>query len=198
MLKTGILQQENRMDKKTRLLRLLEELSYEDRQVTLTSGKTSSFYVDGKQTTLHAEGSFLTGSLVLECIRSAPTPIKAVGGLSMGADPIATAVSLLSWLSGPPVHAFYIRKEPKGHGKNLWIEGNKNLAAGDAVAIVEDVVTTGGSLLKAVERARDYGLQVIQVITLLDRLEGGAELLAENGFQLQALFTINDIRSRGH
>ncbi len=186
------------MDKKTRLLQLLAELSYENRQVTLTSGKTSSFYVDGKQTTLHAEGSFLTGSLVLECIRSSSTPIKAVGGLSMGADPIATATSLLSWFSGPPVHAFYIRKEPKGHGKNLWIEGNKNLAAGDPVAIVEDVVTTGGSLLKAVERARDYGLQVIQVITLLDRLEGGAELLAEKGLPLQALFTINDIRSRGH
>ena len=184
------------MNKKTRLLQLLAELSYENRQVTLTSGKTSSYYVDGKQTTLHNEGSFLTGSLTLDLIRSAETPIRAVGGLSMGADPIATAVSLLSWFSGPPVHAFYIRKEPKGHGKNLWIEGNKNLNEGDAVAIVEDVVTTGGSLLKAIERAQAYGLQVKQVITLLDRLEGGAEMLAEKGFKLQALFTINDIRSQ--
>jgi len=186
------------MNKRTRLLQLLAELSYENRQVTLTSGKTSGYYVDGKQTTLHSEGSFLTGSLILDLIRSAETPIRAVGGLSMGADPIATAVSLLSWFSGPPVHAFYIRKEPKGHGKNLWIEGNKNLNKGDEVAIVEDVVTTGGSLLKAIERAQAFGLQVKQAITLLDRLEGGAEMLAEKGIKLQALFTINDIRSEGH
>jgi len=184
------------MNKKTRLLQLLTELSYENRQVTLTSGKTSDYYVDGKQTTMHSEGSFLTGSLILDLIRSTDAPIKAVGGLSMGADPMATAVSLLSWFSGPPVHAFYIRKEPKGHGKNLWIEGNKNLNKGNAVTIVEDVVTTGGSLLKAIERAQNYGLQVKQVITLLDRLEGGAEMLAEKGFRLQALFTINDIRSQ--
>ncbi|MEA2109987.1 MAG: orotate phosphoribosyltransferase [Pseudomonadota bacterium] len=184
------------MNKKARLLQLLAKLSYENRQVTLTSGKISSYYVDGKQTTLHGEGSFLTGSLTLDLIRSAETPIRAVGGLSMGADPIATAVSLLSWFSGPPVHAFYIRKEPKGHGKNLWIEGNKNLNEGDAVAIVEDVVTTGGSLLKAIERAQAYGLRVKQVITLLDRHEGGAEMLAEKGFKLQALFTIKDIRSQ--
>ncbi|MBN2331990.1 MAG: orotate phosphoribosyltransferase [Deltaproteobacteria bacterium] len=181
--------------KKARLLELLKELSYENRPVTLTSGKTSSYYVDGKQTTLHSEGSYLTGSLVLETIQDSGRPIKGVGGLTMGADPIASAVSVLSWAAGTPISAFYIRKEPKGHGKNLWIEGNKNLAPRDQVAIVEDVVTTGGSLWKAVERTLDHGLEVAMVITLLDRLEGGREMLQAKGFPLTSLFTINDLRS---
>ncbi|MBW1645026.1 MAG: orotate phosphoribosyltransferase [Deltaproteobacteria bacterium] len=182
------------MAEKERLRQLLRELSYEKRPVTLTSGKTSNFYVDGKQTTLNSEGSYLTGRLMLAAIRESGQPIAAVGGLTMGADPIASAVSVLSWSAGTPIHAFYIRKEPKGHGKKLWIEGDKNLAAGDPVAIVEDVVTTGGSLLKAVERAAAHGLEVKLVLTLLDRLEGGRELLAEHGYRLDSLFTINDLQ----
>jgi orotate phosphoribosyltransferase len=177
-----------------RLLRLMRRLSYESRPVTLTSGRKSDYYVDGKQTTLHSEGAFLTGRLLLERIRQCNDPIRAVGGPTMGADPIATAISVVSWGSGDPVHAFYIRKEPKGHGKNLWIEGDKNLAPGAPVAIVEDVVTTGGSLLAAIDRAVAHGLKVHLVLTLLDRNEGGRDLLASRGWRLDSLFSIDELR----
>ena len=177
------------------LLRLLHDLSYEEREVTLTSGKKSNFYVDGKQTTCHARGAFLTGELFYESIRAAKVPVKGVGGLTMGADPIVSAISVISAIKDDPLHAFLIRKEPKGHGKNLWLEGDKNLKAGDPVAIVEDVVTSGGSLWKAIERAQAHDLKVVQALTLVDRSEGGAEFLKERGFNLEALFTIEDLKS---
>ena len=175
------------------LLKLLHSLSYEEREVTLTSGKKSNFYVDGKQTTCHARGAFLTGHLFYERIRAANAVVKGVGGLTMGADPIVSAISVISSIKDDPLHAFLIRKEPKGHGKNLWLEGDKNLKAGDPVAIVEDVVTSGGSLLKAIERALAHDLKVVQALTLVDRCEGGAEFLQEHGFKLEALFTIKDL-----
>ena len=177
------------------LLRLLHDLSYEEREVTLTSGKKSNFYVDGKQTTCHARGAFLTGELFYESIRAAKLSVKGVGGLTMGADPIVSAISVVSAIKDDPLHAFLIRKEPKGHGKNLWLEGDKNLKAGDPVAIVEDVVTSGGSLWKAIERAQAHDLKVVQALTLVDRGEGGAEFLKERGFKLEALFTIEDLKS---
>jgi orotate phosphoribosyltransferase len=177
------------------LLKLLHCLSYEERAVTLTSGKKSNFYVDGKQTTCHARGAFLTGHLFYERIRACVVPAKGVGGLTMGADPIVSAISVVSAYKEDPLHAFLIRKEPKGHGKNLWLEGDKNLQAGDPVAIVEDVVTSGGSLLKAIERAQAHDLKVVQALTLVDRLEGGAELLQEHGFKLESLFTIADLKT---
>lgn len=180
------------------LLELLFQLSYEEREVTLTSGKKSNYYVDGKQTTCHARGAFLTGQLFYERIagkaEAAGIAIKGVGGLTMGADPIVAAISVVSVLHDNPLHAFLIRKEPKGHGKQLWIEGDKNFQPGDAVAIIEDVVTSGGSLLKAVERARAHDLKVVMALTLVDRLEGGAEFLREHGLELEALFTIADLQ----
>ena len=176
------------------LLKLLHRLSYEEREVTLTSGKKSNFYVDGKQTTCHARGAFLTGELFYESIKAANIKVKGVGGLTMGADPIVIAISVISAIKGDPLHAFLIRKEPKGHGKNLWLEGDKNLQAGDQVAIVEDVVTSGGSLWKAIERAQAHDLKVVQALTLVDRCEGGAEFLQERGYKLEALFTIEDLK----
>jgi len=176
------------------LLKLLYQLSYEERAVTLTSGKKSNFYVDGKQTTCHARGAFLTGHLFYERIKTCNVPVKGVGGLTMGADPIVAAISVVSAYQEDLLHAFLIRKEPKGHGKQLWIEGDKNFKTGDSVAIVEDVVTSGGSLLKAVERAQAHDLKVVQVLTLVDRLEGGAEFLLEHGLKLESLFTIEDLK----
>ena len=180
------------------LLKLLYRLSYEERAVTLTSGKKSNYYIDGKQTSCHARGAFLVGHLFYERIaekaRAAGISIKGVGGLTMGADPIVAAVSVVSAFKGDPLHAFLIRKEPKGHGKQLWIEGDKNFKAGDSVAIVEDVVTSGGSLLKAVERAQAHDLKVVQALTMVDRLEGGAQLLREHGIELETLFTIEDLK----
>lgn len=153
-------------------------------KVTLASGRESDFYVDARQTTLNAEGSFLIGSLIHEALLPG---VVAVGGLTMGADPIASAVSTISVVRGRPVHAFIVRKEPKGHGLQRWVEGRANLPDGSEVAIVEDTTTTGGSLLKAVERAESEGLRVVQCFTVVDREEGAAEALAERGFTLHTL-----------
>jgi len=177
--------------KRTRLLSELARLSYERREVTLSSGLKSNFYIDCKQTVLTAEGHFLVGSLLLGLIRDRVPAIEAIGGLTMGAVPIASAVSTLSYVSGRPLAAFYVRKEAKGHGTAQWIEGIKSLRPKMPVAIVEDVVTTGGSALKAIERARAFGLEVKLILSLVDREEGGREVL-EREAPLIALFRKRD------
>ena len=176
-----------------RLLELLTKLSYEEREVILASGKPSNFYIDCKQTVLTAEGHFLVGTLVCDVLAREEPDVKAVGGLTMGADPIASAASTVSFTLGRPIDAFYIRKEPKGHGTQKWLEGDKVVAPGTKVAIVEDVCTTGGSTLKAIERARLHGLDVRRVITLVDREEGGREAV-EKEAPLTALFRKSDFR----
>jgi orotate phosphoribosyltransferase len=114
--------------------------------------------------------------------------------LTLGADPIATATSIAAALDGASVHAFIIRKEPKGHGTGQWLEGRKNLPAGSRVVIVEDVTTTGGSSMKAVERARSEGLEVVGIVTLVDREEGAREFLeGENSLALRAVFTKSQV-----
>ncbi len=171
---------------KVRLMELLRELSVRTGQFTLSSGKTSDFYVDVKQTSMNAEGSWLIAALMLDKLRS---DVQAVGGLTLGADPIACAIAPIAWMHGRKVHAFIIRKESKGHGTGAYVEGMSNLPAGCKVAIVEDTTTTGGSLFKAVERARAAGLDVVQCLTVVDRQEGAAEFLAEQGLVLEALAT---------
>ncbi len=182
------------MELRARLLEIIREKSYEEGEVTLTSGKTSDFYVDGKQTTLDSEGGYLVGKLLYEMIRKSKRPVEAVGGPTLGADPIVTAISIISYLEGSPIPAFIIRKEPKKHGKALWIEGDKSLKPGTRVAIVEDVVTTGGSMLKAIEIAKAQGLEVVQVLALVDREEGGRENLAKEGYDLESIFSKTDIK----
>ena len=142
-----------------RLKEIIKEKSYEKRKVVLSSGLESDFYFDGKQTTLHAEGAYLTGKLFFEAIKDIQE-VEGVGGLTLGADPIATATSVASYLAGRPIPAFIIRKEPKGHGTGAWLEGRKNFRPGSPVVIVEDVVTSGGSSLKAIRRAEEEGLRV--------------------------------------
>ena len=173
---------------RARLLRLLTELAYEKRQVVLASGKTSDFYIDTKQASLSAEGHYLVGRLVLRAVRELVPDAQAVGGMTMGADPIASAVSLTSWLEGAPLPAFYVRKEAKGHGTGAWVEGRKGFPKDAKVCLVEDVVTTGGSTLKAIERCRLEGLQVAGVIALVDRQEGGLQNVEAAGVPLRALF----------
>jgi orotate phosphoribosyltransferase len=175
-----------------RLLALLTRLAYEKRKVVLASGRESDFYIDTKQASLTAEGHFLVGRLVLAELRAAFPQAQAVGGMTMGADPIASAVSLTSYLENAPLPAFYVRKEPKGHGTNQWVEGKKGLPPAARVAIVEDVVTTGGSTLKAVERCRSEGLEVLGVVALVDREEGGRAAVEAAGVQLRALFRRSD------
>jgi len=172
-----------------RLKELILEFSYQKRQVTLASGKQSDFYFDGKQTTLHPEGAALVGSLMLDKIRSHFPEVQAVGGPTLGADPIATAISVLSASRGPALSAFIVRKEPKGHGTMSWIEGARHLKPGMRVMLVEDVITTGGSILKAFQRVKEAGLVPKGVVVLVDREEGGREILEKNGLAVLSLFT---------
>jgi orotate phosphoribosyltransferase len=169
-----------------RLLALLRDRSVRRGTFTLASGKTSDFYVDARQTTLNAEGAWLVGKLVLERLRD---DVVGVGGLSLGADPIACATAAVGFAEGRRVHAFLIRKQPKGHGTGRAVEGLANLPAGSPVAMVEDTTTSGGSLLRAVALAREAGLEVVQCITLVEREEGAVQALRDAGLELEAITT---------
>jgi len=177
-----------------RLLALLTTLSYEQREVTLASGAKSNFYIDCKQAVLTAEGHFLVAACVSRLLVDKLPDVEAIGGVTMGADPLASAVSTLSFVQGRPLPAFYVRKEPKGHGTGQWLEGTKSLRPGMHVAILEDVVTSGGSALKAVARVREHGLHVSAIIGLVDREEGGREVL-EKEAPLFTLFRRRDFPS---
>jgi len=174
-----------------RLLALLTQQSFQEREVVLSSGKKSNFYIDCKQTSLTAEGHFLIGQLFLALIAKQYPQVEAVGGLTLGADPLASAVSVCSFLGGHPLHAFLIRKESKGHGTEQYLEGLSNLRAGMPVVILEDVVTTGASTIKAIERARAAELDVVMSLALVDRDEGGREALEAHS-PLVSLFTRQD------
>ncbi|MFT5584661.1 MAG: orotate phosphoribosyltransferase [Cognaticolwellia sp.] len=175
-----------------RLIELLKELSYERKRVVLASGLESDFYVDGRQTTLNAEGAYLIGHLVHAALKP---EVRGVGGLVVGADPISAAVAATSFGLGRPVHAFLVRKEPKGHGMKRHVEGRKNLPDGTAVCMIEDTCTTGGSMLRAIDIAEAEGLRVVQCITIVDREEGAAERLAEAGHTLEVLVRRAELES---
>ena len=220
---------------RARLLEMLRSLSFERRRVILASGKESDFYVDCKRTALTAEGHALVGRLLLDRIRRLHPPPRGAGGLTLGADPLASAVAMASWLEverwraeraaeeagsarrraeakpersddpgGPrppgqmtlhppgPIDAFIVRKEPKGHGTGQWIEGRRTLPDGSRVVVLEDVVTSGGSALKAIERCRAEKLEVVGCFALVDRLEGGREAIEAQGVPLDSLFTRED------
>ena len=171
-----------------RLLELLRDLAYEHRPVMLSSGKPSDFYIDSKQAVLTAEGHFLVGQLLLGLIEQHAPEVEAIGGLTMGADPLASAVAVISHIAGRPRNAFYVRKEPKGHGTASWIEGTRSLRPGMPVAILEDVITTGASALRAIERARLHGLEVRHVFALVDREEEGGRAAIEREAPLVSLY----------
>ena len=183
------------MDDKQRLKELLLAKSYRQGEVTLSSGRKSDFYIDGKQTTLDAEGAYLCGKLLYALLRDNTEPIAAVGGMTLGADPLVTAVSLVSFLEKAPIPAFIIRKEAKGHGTESFIEGRSNVPDNATVALVEDVVTSGSTLLTVIERVTALGLKVGLVATVVDRQEGGAEALAGQGYKLLSVFTREELLS---
>ena len=185
------------MEDRERLKQILLEKSYREGTFTLSSGKTSDFYIDGKQTTLSAEGAYLCGRLLFELIKNHEQPIQAVGGMTLGADPLVTAVSMVSFLEKQPIPAFIVRKEAKGHGTGQYIEGIKNLPEGGTVALLEDVVTTGGTLLQVIDRVEAVGYKVGLVATVVDRQEGGVEALAERGFPLKAVYTRQELMNKG-
>jgi len=177
---------------RARLLELLRTLSFERRRVVLASGKESDFYVDCKRTALTAEGHVLVGRLLFDRVRRLRPLVRGVGGLTLGADPLASAVALTSFLEGEPVDAFIVRKEPKGHGTGQWIEGRRTLPDGSRVAVLEDVVTTGGSALKALERCRSENLVPVACFALVDRMEGGREAIEAAGVPVDALYSRRD------
>lgn len=174
------------------LLHLLINKAFEKREVTLASGRKSNFYIDCRRVTLSAQGHWLVGILLNKKIHEAFPRAVAVGGLTMGADPIASAVSTLSHtMASRSLDAFYIRKEAKKHGTGQLIEGARDLPKGAGVIIVDDVVTSGGSSLFAVEKAQEAGLCPVAVLALVDRLEGGGEKIRQH-LPLYSLFTRDD------
>jgi orotate phosphoribosyltransferase len=183
----------NEKEFKKELVQLIREKSYAKKNVVLSSGLHSDFYVDMKQTLLNARGVYIVSCLMLNHLKKFEGKIEGVGGMTMGADPMASVVSVMTLDWKKPLHAFYIRKEPKGHGTNEWVEGLKNFSPGQSVFILEDVVTTGGSSLKAVERAEMAGLKVMGIITCVDRQEGGREKIESSGVKLVSLVTKADI-----
>ena len=174
-----------------RLRDLLRIHAFAEREVVLSSGLRSNFYIDCKAVSLDAEGGFLIGQLFRRVIDDLAPTAGGVGGLTLGADPLATATSVASFHAGRPLHAFIVRKEPKGHGTGQWLEAAARLPAGRPVVVLEDVVTTGASTIKAIERARASGLEVAAVIALVDRLEGGAAAVTALA-PLVALYTRRD------
>ncbi|MGQ9497988.1 MAG: orotate phosphoribosyltransferase [Desulfotomaculales bacterium] len=175
---------------KKALHKLVSERAFETGEFTLSSGRKSNYYFDGKQVTLHPEGAYLLARMIVDKVKK--ENINALGGPTIGADPIVGAVAAVAHLEGlRDLKLFIVRKEPKKHGKRRWIEGPE-LAAGDRVAVVEDVITTGASVLRAVDRLKEIGCQVVKVIVLVDRMEGGSEALRERGIPVDAFFTIKD------
>jgi orotate phosphoribosyltransferase len=174
-----------------RLLELLRALSFQEREVVLASGQRSNFYIDCRRVSLDAEGHFLIGQLFRAVIDVVAPEARAVGGMTLGADPLVSATSTISFMAGRPLDGFLVRKEAKGHGTGQYLETGGRLAAGTASVIVEDTVTTGGSLLRALERARDAGLRPIHALAIVDRLEGGREAI-EAQVPLTALYTRKD------
>jgi orotate phosphoribosyltransferase len=174
------------------LLDLLCQLAYKEGDFVLSSGQHSSYYINGKQVTLHPQGALAVGRLLLSRL---PIDTEAVAGLTLGADPIVSAVSVVSALENRPIPALIVRKEAKGHGTMAYIEG-PSLPAGAKVVVLEDVVTTGQSAMKAVERLRVAGYSVNQVIALIDRQQGGAQFYQQSGLDFQTVFSIKDIQTR--
>lgn len=178
---------------KQRLLHLVRERAYKDGiDITLASGKKSNFYINGKKVSLHPEGLWLIAHLMLDHLKRFPE-VTAVGGLTMGADPIASAIAALSHETGQNLPAFLVRKEAKGHGTGSRIEGD--LAAGQKVAIIEDTVTTGGSARKAIEAVREVGAVPVVVLTIADREDPDADAFRKE-FRVVPLVTLSEIRAR--
>jgi len=174
------------------LLDLLAREAYREGDFVLSSGQRSSYYINGKLVTLRPDGALAIGRLLLALL---PPDTQAVAGLTLGADPIVTAVSVVSALSDRPLPALIVRKQAKGHGTHAYIEGPL-LPEGARVVVLEDVVTTGQSALQAVERLEAAGYRVERILALVDRQQGGRELYAARGLTFEALFDIPELQAR--
>jgi len=178
------------------LIDLIETRALKRGTFRLASGREASFYLDAKQVVLEARGSMLVGRAILERLQGLGPLPAAVGGMSIGADPITSAVVTMAGVANLPLKGFLVRKEPKDHGTKRYVEGP--VAPGDRVVIVEDVVTTAGSSLVAIDRAIEFGLVVERVVVVIDRLAGGREALAARGIPLESHVTIRDLGIEPH
>ena len=177
---------------RARLAEIIRTRSFGRGEVTLASGRKSDFYFNLKPTMLDPEGAALLAELTYEALRA--EQVDYVGGLEMGAVPLAGAIAQLSWLNGRPIAAFFVRKKPKEYGAKLAVEGlakNESLK-GKRVVIVEDVTTTGGSAIKAAEAVRESGAEIAMVLTMVDREEGAADSLAAAGLPFRSLYKASE------
>ena len=175
-----------------RLLDLFCEAAYKEGDFTLSSGQKSTYYINGTQVTLHAASGVMVGRLLLDKL---PATTAAVAGLTLGADPMVTGVSIVGAYRDRPITPLIVRKEAKGHGTQAYIEG-PTLPPGTPVVVLEDVVTTGRSAWQAVERLRQAGYTVNTILALVDRQQGGGEFYQAQGLNFEALFAITDIKAR--
>ena len=176
-------------DQRQRLLQLLAERAYRHGSFTLASGRSSDHYVNCKPVSLSGEGLALLSARMLELVEAEAV---AVAGLTLGADPLVSGVAQAAALAGRPLDALIVRKEAKGHGTGAWLEGPLP-AAGSRITVLEDVVTTGGSSLKAVKQLREAGYTVERVVTIVDRQEGGLDAMNAAGLELRSLFLLEEV-----
>jgi orotate phosphoribosyltransferase len=174
------------------LLDLLRERGFRRGHFVLSSGKESDFFIDCKPAVLLARGHALVGRALLHRIGDELGPVSAVAGVELGGCPLASAVACASWAEGAPLDAVYIRKTTKEHGTKKMLEGADHLSPGAKLAIVEDTVTTGGSTLRAVQAVREAGFDVAGVVTVVDRLEGGADAIRNAGLTFSTLYDRTD------
>jgi orotate phosphoribosyltransferase len=177
------------LNDREQLLNLLQTKALEERRVTLSSGRISDYYIDCKRVTLSSQGAYLTAKLMLQMIGD---NVSAVGGLTLGADPIVASIAVLSHIQGKNLPGLIIRKEPKKHGTMSFIEGPV-IPKGASIAVVDDVVTSGASLLRSIERLSAEGYNPVIALAILDRLEGGREAIESAGYELKSIFTIDDL-----
>lgn len=180
------------MSAREQLLQLIRERAYERRDVVLKSGRRSQFYIDCRNVALHPQGVRWCGELLTQLLSEGPQ-VAAVAGPSIGADPLVAAVAYRSGADGAGWPALMVRPEPKEHGTGRRVEGMRNVPAGAQVAVVEDVLTSGGSALRTVAALREAGLVPVRVVALVDRQEGGREAVEAAGLRVDVVFTRHDI-----
>ena len=174
------------------LLALFKARSFKTGTFTLASGATSTYYIDGRMTAVHAAGAYLIGRVLFEHTRD--LAIDAIGGLAVGAVPLTTATVMHYHMNGRTIEGFWVRDKVKEHGAKKLVEGG--VKPGDKVLVLDDVITTGGSSVKAVDAVREMGCEVVRVLALVDRLQGAAETFLAAGIEYRSVFTIRDFGVR--
>jgi orotate phosphoribosyltransferase len=174
---------------KKQLLSILKKLSLQKKKVVLASGKTSNYYFDGRVSSLSSQGSYLMAKIILSMLKK--DKVDAIGGMTLGADPIIGAVVAQSFKQKKPINGFIVRKNEKKHGMQKLIEGPE-LKKNSRVVIIDDVVTTGSSTIKAIEAVKAIGCKIVRVVAIVDRREGAEENISKTGCRLESLFSIKD------